>query len=76
MPTPRPSPPGVSGLCPIIVDSVMIVSVIVSIARPLITGVASLSRTVCELDRRAPAGGFEGPPDGRDGTGRCCPGCP
>ena len=45
-PTPRPSPPGVSGLCPIIVDSVMTVSVIVSIARPLMTGVASLSSTV------------------------------
>src|SRR4051812_39080550 len=27
VPTPRPSPPGVVGLCPIIVDSVMIVSV-------------------------------------------------
>ncbi len=46
VPTPSPTPPGVRGSWPIIVDSVMIVSVIVSIASPLMTGVASLSRTV------------------------------
>ena len=55
VPTPRPSPPGVSGLCPIIVDSVMIVSVIVSIASPLITGVASLSSTVASAAEGRPA---------------------
>ena len=43
-PIPMPSPPGVLGSWPIIVDSVMMVSVIVSIASPLMTGVASLTR--------------------------------
>src|ERR687894_1670110 len=55
VPTPRPSPPGVVGLCPIIVDSVMIVSVIVSMARPLITGVASFSSTVSTSPALRPA---------------------
>ena len=41
---PTPSPPGVDGLCPIIVDSVMIVSEIVSMATSPITGAASLMR--------------------------------
>ncbi len=41
VPTPNPIPPGVDGLCPIIVDSVIIVSVIVSIATSPITGAAS-----------------------------------
>ena len=40
-PTPNPLPPGVDGLCPIIVDSVMMVSVMVSMAISEITGVAS-----------------------------------
>ena len=44
-PIPSPCPLGVRGSCPIMVDSVMTVSVIVSMARPLITGVASLTRT-------------------------------
>ena len=55
LPTPSLSPPGVAGLCPIIVDSVMIVSVIVSMASPLITGVASLSSTVSTSPTRRPA---------------------
>jgi hypothetical protein len=55
VPTPRPCPPGVAGLCPIIVDSVMIVSVMVSMARPLITGVASFSSTRCTSSTRRPA---------------------
>ena len=54
-PTPRPAPPGVRGSWPIIVDSVMIVSVMVSIASPLITGVASLSRTVPTSATSCPA---------------------
>ena len=45
IPTPIPIPPGVLGLCPIIVDSVIIVSVIVSIATSPITGAASFTRT-------------------------------
>jgi hypothetical protein len=44
MPTPSPAPPGVFGLWPIMVDSVMMVSVMVSIATSPITGVASLMR--------------------------------
>ena len=40
-PTPTPIPPGVEGLWPIIVDSVIIVSVIVSMATSPITGAAS-----------------------------------
>ena len=45
VPTPMPSPPGVAGLWPIIVDSVMIVSVMVSMATSPMTGAASLIRT-------------------------------
>ena len=45
LPIPTPNPPGVEGLCPIIVDSVIIVSVIVSIATSPITGAASLILT-------------------------------
>ena len=45
LPIPTPNPPGVDGLCPIIVDSVIIVSVIVSIATSPITGAASLILT-------------------------------
>jgi len=40
-PTPSPMPPGETGLCPIIVDSVTRVSVMVSMAMSPITGVAS-----------------------------------
>ena len=43
-PSPNPCPPGVEGLWPIIADSVMIVSVMVSMAISPMTGVASLSR--------------------------------
>ena len=45
VPTPIPIPPGVLGLCPIMVDSVIIVSVIVSMATSPITGAASFTRT-------------------------------
>ena len=55
VPTPSPCPPGVRGSCPIMVDSVMIVSVMVSIARSLMTGVASLSRTTSSSARLIPA---------------------
>ena len=55
VPTPMPRPPGVEGLCPIIVDSVMIVSVMVSIATSPITGAASLMRMESRSSMRRPA---------------------
>lgn len=42
VPTPMPRPPGVDGLCPIMVDSVITVSVMVSIATSPMTGAASV----------------------------------
>ena len=50
-----PSPPGVEGLWPIIVDSVMIVSVIVSMATSPITGAASLMRMSVRSPNSLPA---------------------
>ena len=44
-PRPNPCPPGVEGLWPIIADSVMIVSVMVSMAISPMTGVASFNST-------------------------------
>ena len=44
-PTPTPIPPGVAGLWPIMVDSVMMVSVMVSMATSPMTGAASFRRT-------------------------------
>ena len=54
-PTPSPNPPGEPGLCPIIVDSVMSVSVIVSIAMSPMTGVASFSRASSMSRMSSPA---------------------
>jgi len=44
-PSPNPYPPEVEGLWPIMADSVMMVSVMVSMAMSPITGVASFSNT-------------------------------
>ena len=55
VPTPRPRPPGVRGSWPIMVDSVMIVSVMVSIASPLMTGVASFNSTTSTAPSPIPA---------------------
>ena len=48
----RPTPPGVEGLWPIMVDSVITVSVMVSIATSPMTGAASLMRTSSSSSRR------------------------
>ena len=55
VPTPMPSPPGVAGLWPIIVDSVMIVSVMVSMATSPMTGAASLMRITSTWSMDLPA---------------------
>ena len=48
-------PPGVEGLWPIMVDSVMMVSVMVSMATSPITGAASLRRTSDRSPTSSPA---------------------
>lgn len=55
VPTPTPSPPGVEGLWPIMVDSVMIVSEMVSMATSPITGAASLIRMRSSCSSSRPA---------------------
>ena len=40
VPTANPTPPGVSGLCPIIADPITVVSLMVSIDKSLMTGAA------------------------------------
>ena len=50
-PWPTPTPPGVEGLCPIMVDSVMIVSVTVSMATSPMTGAARLMRMRSTLEK-------------------------